>query len=71
MVRVLGALVAFLGLIVLVSWTGVEAITVYPIDRAEILAGARFDLKIEFDRVIPASQARVTINGEGHAAVLG
>jgi alkaline phosphatase len=71
MVRVLGALVAFLGLSVLSSWTAVEAITVYPIDRAEILAGARFDLKIEFDRVITASEARVTINGEEHAAVLG
>jgi len=28
--------------------------TVYPIDRAEILAGARFDFKVEF----PASPTR-------------
>ena len=28
--------------------------TIYPIDRADILAGARFDLKVEFaDRVAP------------------
>ena len=64
-------LLAILALIVLGGWTRVEAITVYPIDRAEILAGSRFDLKIEFDRVIPASEARVTINGEEHGAVLG
>lgn len=60
-----------LALVVLGGWARAEAITVYPIDRAEILAGSRFDLKIEFDRIIPPSQARVTINGEEHTTVLG
>jgi alkaline phosphatase len=60
-----------LALIVLGGWARAEAISVYPIDRAEILAGSRFDLKIEFDRIIPASQARVTINGAELATVLG
>ena len=45
--------------------------TVYPIDRAEILAGAQFDFKIEFpDRVDPA-KVKVTVNGEDYAAVFG
>src|SRR5262245_59795694 len=45
--------------------------TVYPIDRAEILVGARFDLKVEFDGRIDRSRAPVTINGRDHAAVFG
>lgn len=45
--------------------------TVYPIDRAEILAGAKFDFKVEFpDRVDPA-KLKVTVNGEDYAAVFG
>lgn len=53
--------------------------TIYPIDRAELLAGARFDLKVEFpavpkaaDGVEPApSEVRVTINGEDAGKFLG
>ena len=38
---------------------------IYPIDRAEILAGAQFDFKVEFpDRVDPA-KLKVTVNGDG------
>jgi alkaline phosphatase len=45
--------------------------TIYPIDRADILAGARFDLKVEFpDRADPA-KVKVTVNGTDHAAVFG
>src|SRR5262245_36170395 len=40
-----------------------DAMTIYPIDRAQILAGARFDLKVEFDGVIGAADAKVTIDG--------
>jgi alkaline phosphatase len=40
-----------------------EAITIYPVDRAQILVGAQFDLKIEFDGVVPAGDIRVTVNG--------
>ena len=35
-------------LMVLASGSPILAQTIYPIDRAEILAGARFDLKVEF-----------------------
>ena len=38
-----------------------EATTIYPIDRAAILAGTRFDFKVEFDEVIDAGAVRVTI----------
>ena len=41
--------------------------TVYPIDRAEILIGARFDLKVEFDSQIDRTKVTVTINGRDHA----
>jgi alkaline phosphatase len=30
----------------------VDAITLYPIDRAQILAGSRFDFKVEFDGIV-------------------
>ena len=45
--------------------------TIYPIDRAGILAGARFDFKVEFaDRVDP-SKLKVTVNGEDFATAFG
>jgi alkaline phosphatase len=45
--------------------------TIYPLNRAEILAGARFDLKVEFPGAPPAAAVRVTINGIDAAAVAG
>ena len=58
-------------LMVLASGSPILAQTVYPIDRAEILAGAKFDFKVEFpDRVDPA-KLQVTVNGEDYAAVFG
>src|SRR6516162_11453479 len=47
------------------------AITIYPIDRAQILAGSRFDLKVEFDTVIAVADAKVTIDGVDHPTALG
>jgi len=47
------------------------AITIYPIDRAQILAGSRFDLKVEYDGVIGAADAKVTIDGTDLSAALG
>jgi alkaline phosphatase len=44
---------------------------IYPIDRAEILAGSRFDLKVEFPGAVPPADIKVTINGEDAAKVLG
>jgi alkaline phosphatase len=48
-----------------------NAQTIYPINRAEILAGARFDLKVEFPNAPPEQAVRVTINGRAADAVLG
>lgn len=43
--------------------------TIYPLTRAEILAGAKFDLKVEFPGAPAAS--KVTINGRDAAEVVG
>src|SRR6187431_1565809 len=57
--------------VVMLSGSGALAQTIYPIDRASILAGARFDFKVEFpDRIDPA-KLKVTVNGEDHAAAFG
>jgi alkaline phosphatase len=45
--------------------------TIYPIDKAHILTGATFDLKVEFPGTPPAADLKVTINGEDAAKVLG
>jgi len=58
-------------LVVLLSGSSLSAQTIYPIDRAEILAGAQFDFKVEFpDRVDPA-KLKVTVNGADYAAAFG
>ena len=66
--RTIAALTTILGLL---APGLVAAATIYPIDRAEILAGSRFDLKVEFDGVIAEGDARVTVNGKDHAALFG
>ncbi len=48
-----------------------DAQTIYPIDRAEILAGARFDFKVEFPDAPAQSAVKITINGQDAAAALG
>ncbi|EJW11372.1 Alkaline phosphatase [Rhodovulum sp. PH10] len=48
-----------------------SAQTIYPIDRAEILAGARFDLKVEFPGAPAQSAVTVTIDGKDAGSVLG
>jgi alkaline phosphatase len=48
-----------------------QALSIYPIHRAAILAGSKFDFKVEFDRVLKPEEAKVTINGADSAAVLG
>lgn len=47
------------------------AINVYPIDKAQILAGARFDFKVELDAVADPKDLSVTINDQDYAKVLG
>ena len=48
-----------------------SAQTIYPIDRADILAGSRFDFKVEFPGLQKADSAQATINGEPYAKVFG
>ena len=64
--------VAVIGLVAALVMPGAASAQVlYPIDRAEILAGSRFDLKVEFPAVADPARVRVTINGQDHAATLG
>jgi len=65
------AIVGLLLLIVAGTAGSVEALAIYPIDRAEILAGSRFDFKVEFDTVLTEPSVRVTVNGADAAATLG
>lgn len=47
------------------------ATTLYPLDRATIMIGSPFDLKVEFDAVVKREDVKVTINGEPAEKVLG
>ena len=48
-----------------------QAQTIYPIDRADILVGSRFDLKVEFPGLAQPSAVAVTVNGTDHTQILG
>lgn len=50
---------------------GARAQTIYPLDRAEILSGSRFDFKVEFPGAPGLGDVAITINGEPAAAVIG
>jgi alkaline phosphatase len=45
--------------------------TIYPIDRAEILAGARFDFKVEFSGLADPTKVSISLNGEDYAKAFG
>src|SRR5258705_1785106 len=64
-------LAAAAGLAISAALSAGHAQTVYPIDRADILTGARFDLKVEFPGLVDPAKVSVTLNGEDHAKVLG
>lgn len=66
MMKVIAALAAFV-----LSGSAAFAQTIYPIDRAEILSGARFDVKVEFPDRVDAAAIKITVNGEDHAAAFG
>ncbi|MGM4920722.1 alkaline phosphatase [Tardiphaga sp. 813_E8_N1_3] len=55
----------------LLTSTSLPAQTIYPIDRAEILAGSKFDFKVELPEKIAAADIKVTINGADQSAALG
>jgi alkaline phosphatase len=61
---------ALLALVAVAAATPAAAQTIYPIARAEILAGARFDLKVEFPGTMSAD-IKVTVNGRDAAQVFG
>ncbi|MFB9953081.1 alkaline phosphatase [Rhizobium puerariae] len=48
-----------------------QAATVYPLDRATILAGSPFDFKVEFSSVVKPEDVKITVNGQDYKAVLG
>jgi alkaline phosphatase len=57
--------------LLVVATCAAHAQTIYPLNRAEILVGAKFDLKVEFPGAPSASAIRVSINGADAVAVLG
>ncbi|CDZ28861.1 alkaline phosphatase [Neorhizobium galegae] len=48
-----------------------QAATVYPLDRATILAGSPFDFKVEFNSVVKPEDVRITVNGQDYKTALG
>ncbi|TBW37367.1 alkaline phosphatase [Siculibacillus lacustris] len=48
-----------------------QAQTIYPLNRAEILAGSKFDFKVEFPGAPAAAHLEVTIDGKDAAEVFG
>jgi alkaline phosphatase len=60
-----------LGTATVLAAANVQAQTIYPLTRAEILAGSKFDFKVEFPGAPAQSDVRVTVNGQDAAAVLG
>ncbi|OIM88918.1 alkaline phosphatase [Bradyrhizobium elkanii] len=63
--------VAGVAVALLLSAAPAFAQTIYPIDRADILAGAKFDFKVELPGVVDQAKLKVTLNGADYAAVFG
>ncbi|MBH5402837.1 alkaline phosphatase [Bradyrhizobium sp. CNPSo 4010] len=62
---------ALASLIVLCWTSSLQAQTIFPIDRAEILAGAKFDFKVELPGLVDPAKLKVTVNGADYAAAFG
>ncbi len=62
---------AIIGFAVVLSAGSAAAQTIFPLDRAEILAGSRFDLKVEFPGMADPARVKVMVNGRDHADALG
>ncbi len=45
--------------------------TIFPLTRADILAGSHFDFKVEFDSVVDPALVKVVINGQDYHKTLG
>ncbi|MBZ6074840.1 alkaline phosphatase [Microvirga puerhi] len=62
----------WLAILAVVAVPGVaHAQAIYPIDRATILSGSKFDFKVELPKVVAQKDVKVTINGEDAEKVLG
>ncbi len=46
-----------------------SALTVYPLDRATMLTGGKFDFKVEFDAQVKPEQVHIQINGKNYRDV--
>ena len=55
----------------LASVAPATAQTIYPLNRAEILEGSRFDFKVEFPNAPASADVKVTINGKPVAEAFG
>jgi alkaline phosphatase len=64
-------LAAAAGVAIAIATSGASAQTVYPIDRADILVGSRFDLKVEFPALVDPAKVSITLNGKDAAQVFG
>jgi alkaline phosphatase len=64
-------LAAVTSVALLIAGSQSSAQTIYPIDRAEILAGATFDFKVEFSGLADPAKVAVSINGEDYTNAFG
>ncbi|RJL02300.1 alkaline phosphatase [Paracoccus siganidrum] len=48
----------------------VSAQSIYPLDRATILSGSKFDFKVEFPTIVAPEDIQVLINGESYETLL-
>src|SRR5947208_2974776 len=59
------------GIALLAAGSTSFAQAIYPIDRAEILAGTTFDFKVEFPGLADPAKVSMSVNGEDHAKAFG
>ena len=64
-------LAAVAGIAISMAASAGSAQTVYPIDRADILTGARFDFKVEFAGLANPTKISITLNGKDYVEVFG
>lgn len=48
-----------------------QATTLYPLDRATILAGSPFDFKVELSKQVEPEDVKITVNGQDYKTALG
>jgi alkaline phosphatase len=65
------ALLLVFALLAVVAEGPAAAQTIYPLTRAEILAGSKFDLKVEFPGMVARTDIKITVNGRDAARVFG